>query len=317
MLGVREWNIKCGKELYVVESKRDKWRAKCYSRNPKCNNNFRSDPPCNWYVYAVKKKNDNMWQITRWVDSHNCYGTVVGNNNRSLKSRDIATRIVHNMREDISYPIKQIRAFIKDQFHVDISYSKAWRARKEAIERIYGSWESNFRELPQYIAALQAANPGTVVEWLHAPARSSECHTFTYVFWVFGPSIKTFLHCMPVISVDGTYLKGSYRGKMLIAVTKNANKYVVPIAFAIVDEETVESWTWFFTQLWVHIAVHRGKKLCVISDRHKGIINALKNLQVWSENSVHQFCLRHIRSNLMQKFKVSRLKKLCWIIGIG
>ncbi|XP_076888152.1 uncharacterized protein LOC143538478 [Bidens hawaiensis] len=315
IFGVRSWNIECGKELYVVESKSAKRRARCNSTNPKCKTNYSRGPPCNWYVNAVKKKNDHMWQIIIWVNSHNCYGTVVGNNNISLKSRDIATRIIHNMREDIAYSVKQIRASIKDQLHVDVSYSKAWRARKEAVERIYGSWESNFRELPQYIAALQTSNPGTVVEWLHGPTGPSDCFTFKFVFWAFGPAIKTFQHCMPIISVDGTHLKGSYGGKMLIAVMKNANKYIVPIAFTIVDEETVENWKWFFTQLWVHIASHRGEKLCLISDRHKGIINALKNLRVWKENCVHRFCLRHIRSNFMQKFKVSKLKRICWIIG--
>ncbi|KAD5960253.1 hypothetical protein E3N88_11725 [Mikania micrantha] len=129
--------------------------------------------------------------IIRWVDSHNCYGTIVGNENRSLKSRDAATRILHNMREDLAY-------------------------------------RSNFEELPWYIASLQESNPGTIVEWFHAPTGSFEC------------------------------------------LTKNANKYIVPIAYAVVDEETVESWTWFFNQLWVHIAAYRGKKLCVISDQHKG-----------------------------------------------
>ncbi|KAD5507599.1 hypothetical protein E3N88_15302 [Mikania micrantha] len=279
MLCVRSWNINCGKELYVVESKSAKWRAKCYTENPNCNTNFTSGLPCNWYVYAVKRRNDHMWQIIRWVDSHNCYDTIVGNENRSLKSKDVATRILHNMREDLACPVKQIRAFIKDQLNVDISYSKAWRARKEAIERIYGSWESNFEELPRYIAALHESNPGTIVEWFHAPTGSSKCYTFKYVFWAFGPAIKAILNCQPILSVDGTHLKGSYRGKMLIAVTKNANIYIVPIAYAVVDEETVESWTWFFNQLWVHIAAYRGKKLCVISDRYKEAWEYLKGIK--------------------------------------
>ncbi|KAD5960451.1 hypothetical protein E3N88_11923 [Mikania micrantha] len=117
MSGVRSWNINCGKELYVVES----------------------------------KVPNNGQNIIRWVDSYNCYGTIVGNENRSLKSEDVATFILHNMREDLAYPVKQIRAFIKDQLNVDISYSKAWRARKKAIEGIYGSWESNFEELPRHV----------------------------------------------------------------------------------------------------------------------------------------------------------------------
>ncbi|KAD3338467.1 hypothetical protein E3N88_33988 [Mikania micrantha] len=315
MHGVRLWNLDRNRELIVDESKRNKWRAKCYTTNPKCNPNIRIGPPCKWYVSASKKSNDHMWRIVRWVEGHNCYGTVVRNNNRCLKSRDIATLIIHAIREDIAYPVKQIQAHLKDQLNVDISYSKAWRGRREAIERIHGSWVSNFREIPKYVEALKAANPGTVVEWQHHSTGSSNSYTFKYVFWAFRPAIKAFQYCQPVLSVDGTHLKGSYRGKMLIAVTKNANNYIVPIAYAIVDEETVESWTWFFHQFWLHIAMQRGKKLCVISDRHKGIINAMQNMQVWKENAAHRFCLRHVRSNLIQKFKVSSMKRLCWDIG--
>ncbi|XP_022031480.1 uncharacterized protein LOC110932455 [Helianthus annuus] len=315
MLGIHSWNIKCNKEMYVVESTTKKWRARCYTTNPKCNINLRTGPPCAWYANARRKTSDSMWQLTRWVDSHNYYGTVVGNSNRCMKSKDIATRILHHIRDDIAFPVKSIQAHIKDRLGVDISYSKGWRARQDAVERIYDSWLTNFRELPTYVDALKKHNPTTVVDWLHEPKGSSDIETFKYVFWAFGPVISAFQYCMPVISVDGTFLKGSYKGKLLITVTKNANNLILRLCFAIVDEETAESWTWFFHHLWEHIARHRGKKLCVISDRHKGIINAVSNLAVWRRNAIHRFCLRHIRSNLMQKFKIKELKELCWDIG--
>lgn len=125
--------------------------------------------------------------------------------------------------KDIAYPVKQIQADIKNSLNVDISYSKAWQARKKVIETIYGTWESNFAELPKYIATLQASN----------------------IF--FGHfAIDAFHLCRPVISVDGAHLKGSYKGKMLVVVTKDANNNILPVAYAIVDEETVHSWCWFF-----------------------------------------------------------------------
>ena len=83
--------------------------------------------------------------------------------------------------------------------------------------------------------------------------------------------------CRPVISIDGTHLRGSYKGKMLVAVAQDANGNILPVAFAIVDEETVESWCWFMEQFRLFVA--QDKSLCVISDRHRGIINAMKNLE--------------------------------------
>ena len=40
---------------------------------------------------------------------------------------------------------------------------------------------------------------------------------------------------------------------MLIAISKNANNYILPVAYAIVDEETVESWCWFFYNFRHHV----------------------------------------------------------------
>ncbi|XP_052621000.1 uncharacterized protein LOC128126883 [Lactuca sativa] len=187
----------------------------------------------------------------------------------------------------------------------------AWR---KAIENIYGTWESNFAELPKYISTLQTSNPNTVVKWFHNPNGSSHVATFKYIFWAFGPAINAFHLCRPVISIDACHLRGSYKGKMLIAVTKDANNNILPVSYAIVDEETTHSWSWFLYQFRHFVA--QDRQLCVISDRHQGIIHAMANLEEWEEPlGYHRFCLRHIRSNLMKKYKNVRLKSFCWDTG--
>ncbi|CAA0824701.1 MuDR family transposase, partial [Striga hermonthica] len=61
-----------------------------------------------------------------------------------------------------------------------------------------------------FFAALQMANPGTVVEWewqggeLEHHSRDRE---FRFVFWAYGLAIQTFLRCPPIISIDGTHLR--------------------------------------------------------------------------------------------------------------
>ncbi|KAL4557076.1 hypothetical protein LXL04_035246 [Taraxacum kok-saghyz] len=158
------------------------------------------------------------------------------------------------------------------------------------------------------------SNPNTIVKWFHCPNSSSDVVTFKYVFWAFGPAIDAVCLCRPVISVNACHLKGSYKGKILVAVTKDANNSILPFAYAIVDEETSHSWGWFFYNLRNFVV--QDRQLCVISDRHKGIINAMENLQDWKVPfAYHRFCLRHVRSNFMQKFKNVSLKKLCWSIG--
>nr|KAJ0198791.1 hypothetical protein LSAT_V11C600328360 [Lactuca sativa] len=173
---------------------------------------------------------------------------------------------------------------------------------------------TNFAELPKYISTLQTSNPNTVVKWFHNPNGSSHVATFKYIFWAFGPAINAFHLCRPVISIDACHLRGSYKGKMLIAVTKDANNNILPVSYAIVDEETTHSWSWFLYQFRHFVA--QDRQLCVISDRHQGIIHAMANLEEWEEPlGYHRFCLRHIRSNLMKKYKNVRLKSFCWDTG--
>ncbi|CAA0806596.1 MuDR family transposase, partial [Striga hermonthica] len=69
-----------------------------------------------------------------------------------------------------------------------------------------------------FFAALQRANPGTVVEWEWQDgemARRSRDREFKFVFWAFGPAIRTFHLCPPIISIDSTHLRGSYKGNVL------------------------------------------------------------------------------------------------------
>ena len=99
-----------------------------------------------------------------------------------------------------------------------------------------------------------------MVNWFHCPNSSSDVATFKYVFWAFGPAINAVRLCRTVISVDACHLKGSYRGKMLVAVTKDAKNSILPFTYVIVYDQTSHSWGWFFYQL-IHFVVQE-RQLC-------------------------------------------------------
>ena len=87
------------------------------------------------------------------------------------------------------------------------------------------------------------------------------------------------------------------------------------LIFAIVDEESIASWSWFLRHLSTHVV--RGRQgICLISDRHAGILGTVDRLPEWQQpNAYHRFCLRHIRSNFNSKFKNVQLKDLVWLAG--
>ena len=65
------------------------------------------------------------------------------------------------------------------------------------------------------------------------------------MLWEFGPAIEGFKYCRPLIQIDGTHLYGKYKGKMLTALSIDAGGNIFPLAFAIVEEESTSSWSWF------------------------------------------------------------------------
>ncbi|CAA0825943.1 MuDR family transposase, partial [Striga hermonthica] len=168
-----------------------------------------------------------------------------------------------------------------------------------------------------FFAALQIANPTTVVQWEWQGgdmAAHYEHRDFKIVFWAFGPAIQTFQRCPLVISMDGTHLRGSYKGKLLVAVAQTANKRLLPIAYAIVDEESRESWSFFLTNIRQHVVGDRH--ICFLSDRDGGLQSAVDSLAAWQEPAAyHRFCLRHLRSNVVTRYMNSKIRNWCWELG--
>ncbi|KAL0914359.1 hypothetical protein M5K25_014703 [Dendrobium thyrsiflorum] len=65
---------------------------------------------------------------------------------------------------------------------------------------------------------------------------------FKSVFWAFGPTIEGWKFCRPMLSLDGMFLLGKYRGTLLVAVWIDGNGGLYPLAFAIVEAESNETW---------------------------------------------------------------------------
>ena len=75
--------------------------------------------------------------------------------------------------------------------------------------------------------------------------------------------------CRPLIGIDGCHLKGTTGGQLLVAVGKDGNDNIFPIAYAIVEIENKSSWTWFLQCLLDDIGHVDENGWVFISDRQK------------------------------------------------
>ncbi|KAL0347373.1 UNVERIFIED_CONTAM: hypothetical protein Scaly_1753300 [Sesamum calycinum] len=172
---------------------------------------------CSWMLRGIFQPNMGLFKITKYAGPHTCLMNEISVEHGNLGKSMIAT-------------------FVGD-----------------AREQVYGTWESSVKKLPRFMAFLQKLNPGTVVEWLNLDTDRPGVQMLHYVFWAFRPCIEGFRSCRNVISVDGTHLYTKYKHKLLVAVTLDANQQVLPLAFALVDEESLASWRWFLQMLAKHL----------------------------------------------------------------
>jgi len=184
------------------------------------------------------------------------------------------------IREDPSIKVYLIQERINSAFSYKVSYKKAWMAKQKAIAIEYGNWEESYAKLSSWLKHMQNQSPGSYFQILHddfvVGNRVSREHCqFDRVFWTFDQCKEAFNYCKPIIQVDGTHLYGKYRGTLLMATSQDGNGGVLPLAFAIVEGETLTAWSWFLAHLREHMTNKNG--ICLISDRQASIKSVVAN----------------------------------------
>ena len=88
----------------------------------------------------------------------------------------------------------------------------------------------------------------------------------------------------------------------------DANNEIYPLTYTVVESKNKDSWKWFLSCIRRYVT---NRNLCIISDRHGGIIEAIREDPLWRPpNGHHRFCLRHVANNFNQRYKDKRLKNL-------
>ncbi|KAL0337715.1 UNVERIFIED_CONTAM: hypothetical protein Scaly_2046600 [Sesamum calycinum] len=233
---------------------------------------------CSWMLRGIFQPNMGLFKITKYAGPHTCLMNEISVEHGNLGKSMIATHLLGMVRQDPAYDIKFVQQNVKDRFGFEISYHKAWQSLKAAREQVYD-------------------RPG--VQMLH------------YVFWAFRPCIEGFRSCRNVISVDGTHLYTKYKHKLLVAVTLDANQQVLPLAFALVDEESLASWRWFLQMLAKHLLPNRPNfRSSQWLDQCNQLCSGIQ-ISSWGSSILFTSCVFKFN----KKFNNIRLKDLCWRAG--
>lgn len=105
--------------------------------------------------------------------------------------------------------------------------------------------------------------------------------------------------CRPFFGIDGCFLKGPFGGQLLVAVGRDGNNQMFPIAWACVEVEDTESWAWFLQLLADDLETADGLGFTIMSDQQKGLLKAVS--LIWPKADT-RCCARHVYCYFRQVF---------------
>ena len=299
---VRQWAMSTQRIFHTDVSDKKYFTARCVAEGCQCK------------VHAYVPKYEVNWVVSDIVP-HTCVRSNVLTEHDNLTSTLIAQLLFSDIVEKKDMEVKKIQQEIYSKYAYRISYGKAWRAKQKALEMRFGSYEDSYHNIVGLLEALQARNPGTYLDFCFIEA-IAPYQIMQRAFFALGPCIESFRHCRPLLCVDGTFLTGKFKGQILTAIGVDGNNQIMPLAMAFVESENYSSWVWFFRNLKRGIVRDRPN-VCIIHDRHPGILKAVKVLAEPSEEETDpwpdiqsRWCMRHLGANFYSQFRNKRLMKM-------
>ncbi|KAK4409571.1 hypothetical protein Sango_0030100 [Sesamum angolense] len=123
-----------------------------------------------------------------------------------------------------------------------------------------------------------------------------------------GQKVK--LEKSPFLGFDGCHLKGPFGGVLLAPIRLDGNNGLFPVAFAIVESECKESWTFFFENLSMLVGGFSvDKPWTFMSERQKGLVETINEVV---PHAINRRCARHIYANFRSQFAGTALKRYFW-----
>ncbi|XP_014499221.1 uncharacterized protein LOC106760274 [Vigna radiata var. radiata] len=241
----------------------------------------------------------DTWQLRTVVDGHRC--------SREHKlglfnAKWLSKKLEKTVRENPAVKGVDIREKISRKWNIAISKNMAYRAKAHASDEVEGSFAMQYRRIYDYAHELLARNPGSTIKV--KLQENDQMRVFERLYACLKACKDSFLLCRPIIGVDGAFLKGRYGGELLTAVARDENDQMMPLAYAVVEVENKETWTWFMELLIEDLG---GPEMCssltLISDQQKRIL---------LPGIAHRYCVRHLYANFRKKFPGKNLKKLMW-----
>ncbi|XP_075091562.1 uncharacterized protein LOC142171762 [Nicotiana tabacum] len=199
---------------------------------------------CNWELYASIYGDSCDFIMKKYHPAHKCN---TKNKNKLCTSKYIANKYKDRIISQPNIKLWEIQDFVRDKLGLYVGRTICYMAKCRVISQFMGDRKMEFNRLDEYADIIKQTNPG------------SSC-------WIRTDSETLPRKNLRIIGFDGYFLKGICKGELLVAVGRNGNNQIFPIAWDVVDQEKKYSCIWFITYLIADVQLGDGVGLTVMSD---------------------------------------------------
>ncbi|KAH7520560.1 hypothetical protein FEM48_Zijuj08G0157100 [Ziziphus jujuba var. spinosa] len=179
-----------------------------------------------------------------------------------------AKRYFNDFRANPKMKLSTFQDKIKQDLIVDITRSQAYRARETANSMATSDVPEQYSCLWDYCAEIVRSNPKSTCRL--KINKESKNSIFQRIYICLATCKEGFkAGCIPFIGLDGCHLKDQHGGQLLTAVGRDPNRQIFLIAYAVVETENKDSWSWFLQYLMEHIEYIDDKNFTFMSDQLK------------------------------------------------
>ncbi|XP_023763965.1 uncharacterized protein LOC111912463 [Lactuca sativa] len=263
---------------------------------------------CPWRLWATWMGNEKSFQVKSLVDEHKCA--------RHFKSASlvnykwIANKFASKITQDPEIKLVDLQAAVLKKYKCQVSIRLCHKARAYALSEYEQGGKLHYGKLWEYAEEIKRSNPGSTVK-MNVKVNPDDGKTYFQGFYVCFQGLKEgWKHgCRRVLGLGECCLKSVYKGVLLSAVGRDANNQIYPVAWAVVNVENKENWSWFLKLIKKDLNLDDGTGVTLISNEHMGVIEAVNDVLPQAE---HRQCARHIYDDFTEKFTGGQFRRLFW-----
>ncbi|GJR18632.1 mutator type transposase [Tanacetum coccineum] len=155
----------------------------------------------------------------------------------------LSEKIFEQVRVNSDTPVKAVQDQLQRELEVQISMSKAFRAKAKAEREIIGYHVLQYSMLIDYVVELQSTNPNTTVKI--AVEKNTYPSLPTRVFqgiYVCLGALKLGFRARrrDLLGLDGTFMKRPFPSQVLVVVGRDSNNGIYLLAYALVEAEMID-----------------------------------------------------------------------------